>query len=134
MKIYNMRMTLQIGIITLLLFTGISAFAQQKVKRKTPEERAAIITSRMKISLNLSDDQYAKVKAVNLNFATKFDEIRMAGDKKNLMGKMKNLDSERMKSLKAVLTPDQYTKYETEKNAARERMKKSVEERMKQRS
>lgn len=129
-----MRTTLQIGIITLLLFTGISAFAQQKVKRKTPEERAAIITSRMKISLNLSDDQYAKVKAVNLNFATKFDEIRMAEGKKNLMGKMKNLDSERMKSLKAVLTPDQYTKYETEKNAAKEKMKKNMEERMKQKS
>jgi methionine-rich copper-binding protein CopC len=134
MKIFNMRATLHIGMITLLLFTGISAFAQQKVKRKTPEERAAIITSRMKISLNLSDDQYAKVKAVNLNFATKFDEIRMAEDKKDLMGKMKNLDSERMKSLKAVLTPDQYTKYETEKNAAKERMKKSMEERVKQKS
>jgi methionine-rich copper-binding protein CopC len=134
MKNFNMRAALRIGMITLLLFTGISTFAQQKVKRKTPEERAAIITSRMKISLNLSDDQYAKVKAVNLNFATKFDEIRMAEDKKDLMGKMKNLDSERMKSLKAVLTPDQYTKYETEKNAAKERMKKSMEERVKQKS
>jgi methionine-rich copper-binding protein CopC len=129
-----MRAALRIGMITLLLFTGISTFAQQKVKRKTPEERAAIITSRMKMSLNLSDDQYAKVKAVNLNFARKFDEIRMAEDKKDLIGKMKNLDSERMKSLKAVLTPDQYTKYKTEKNAARERMRKSMEERRKQQS
>jgi len=74
------------------------------------------------------------VRAVNLNFATKFDEIRMAEDKKDLISKMKNLDRDRMKSLKAVLTPEQYTKYEAEKNAARERMKKSMEERMQQQS
>jgi hypothetical protein len=134
MKNFNMRAALRIGMITLLLFTGISTFAQQKVKRKTPEERASIITSKMKMSLNLSDDQYTKVRAVNLNFATKFDEIRMAEDKKDLISKMKNLDRERMKSLKAVLTPEQYTKYEAEKNAARERMKKSMEERMQQQS
>jgi len=85
MKNFNMRATLRIGMITLLLFTGISTFAQQKVKRKTPEERASIITSKMKMSLDLSDDQYTKVRAVNLNFATKFDEIRMAEDKKDLI-------------------------------------------------
>lgn len=40
---------------------------------------------------------------------------------------MKNLDSQRMRSLKSVLTPDQYAKYETQKNAARERLKKNME-------
>ena len=128
-----MKAALHMGIIALLLFTGISAAAQQKIQTKTPEERAVIITNKMRTNLNLSDDQYAKVKAVNLDFATKFDEIRRSENKKDIVGKMRNLDSRRMQSLKAVLTPAQYTKYETQKNAARERMKKSMEERMKQR-
>jgi hypothetical protein len=134
MKIFNMRAALHISIMTLLLFTGVSTFAQQKVQHRTPEEKAVILTNKMKSILDLSDDQYAKVKAVNLDFATKSDEIRMSQDKKGMINKIKTLDSQRMQSLKAVLTPDQYTKYETAKNAAKERMRKSMEERRKQQS
>ena len=128
-----MKVVLHMGIIALLFITGISASAQQKMQPKTPEERAVMITNKMKTNLSLSDGQYAKVKAVNLDFATKFDEIRKSENKKDIVNKMRNLDSQRMQSLKAVLTSEQYTKYETQKNEARERMRKNMDERMKHR-
>lgn len=111
----------------LLLFTSASAFAQQKMQQRTPEERATRATNKMKETLQLSDDQYIKVKAINLEYATKINERRATKDKSELKDKMKNLDSQRMKSLKAVLTSEQYTKYEAQKNAAKERLKKNME-------
>jgi len=134
MKTYNMKAALYVGVMTLLLFTGISAHAQQKAERRTPEEKAVILTNKMKSILNLSDDQYTRVKAINLDFTTKSDEIRASADKKEMINKIKALDSRRMQSLRTVLTPDQYTKYETRKNAAKESMRKSMEERRKQKS
>ena len=122
-----MKTALHTGIIALLLFTGISASAQQKMQSRTPEEKAVMITTKMKANLKLSDDQYAKVKAVNLDFATKSDEIRKSENKKDIVNKMRNLDSQRMRFFKTILTPEQYTRYETQKNEAKERMRKNIE-------
>ncbi|MBN8859886.1 MAG: hypothetical protein J0H29_15925 [Sphingobacteriales bacterium] len=124
-----MKTAFHTGIIALLLFAGISVSAQQKMQSRTPEEKAVVITNKMKTNLKLSDDQYTKVKAVNLDFTTKFDEIRKSENKKGMVNKMRNLDSQRMQSLKAILTPEQYARYEAQKNAAKERMRKNMEER-----
>ncbi len=124
-----MKASLRTGIIALLLFTGIAAAAQQKMQSRTPEEKAVVITNKMKVDLKLSDDQYAKVQAVNLDFTKKVDEIRKSENKKDIVNKMRNLDSQRMQSFKTILTPEQYTRYETQKNAAKERMRKNIEER-----
>lgn len=122
-----MKASLRTGIIALLLFTGIAAAAQQKMQSRTPEEKAVVITNKMKVDLKLSDDQYAKVQAVNLDFTKKVDEIRKSENKKDIVNKMRNLDSQRMRSFKTILTPEQYTRYETQKNEAKERMRKNIE-------
>ncbi len=127
MKIYNAKTAFNTCLVALLIFASTSVFAQQQKQQRTPEERATIATNKMKETLQLSDDQYVKVKAINLDYAKKINERRAVKDKSALKDKMKNLDSQRMRSLKSVLTPDQYAKYETQKNAARERLKKNME-------
>ena len=77
MKIYNAKTAFNTCLVALLIFASTSVFAQQQKQQRTPEERATIATNKMKETLQLSDDQYAK--------------------------------------------------YETQKNAARERLKKNME-------
>ena len=108
MKNYNAKSAFNTCLLAFLLLTSTSAFAQQQKQQRTPEERATIATNKMKETLQLSDDQYVKVKAINLDYATKINERKTVKDKSALKDKMKNLDNQRMKSLKSVLTPDQY--------------------------
>jgi hypothetical protein len=69
---------------------------------------------RLKLHLNLTDDQLAKIKAGNENLRT---EARAIHEDDNLlpqqkMAQMKTLMAKRNDTYKSVLTPDQYTQFE----------------------
>ena len=87
-----------------------AAVAQPEVKRekKTPEERAEIMTSRMKKNLDLSDKQVAEVKEQNLSFFQKQEAHQQ--ELKAIQEKGKQIRNEHFDNLKSILTPEQQEK------------------------
>ncbi|MCU0373577.1 MAG: DUF4890 domain-containing protein, partial [Ignavibacteria bacterium] len=91
-----------------ILAISVSTFAQDvdSKPKKTPEERAALITDKMKSSLNLTDDQYSKVYELNLQ---RIKERRAFREEKSKTDSdIKKKRSEYMTSLKSILTDEQY--------------------------
>ncbi|MGA8178680.1 MAG: hypothetical protein WB792_01375 [Desulfobacterales bacterium] len=95
-------------------------------KNTTPEERADFQTDRIKTLLNLSDEQTAKVREINLKYAKENQELFNSDvtreEKKN---KMREIYEQRQNELKTVLSNEQYEKYQSEKKE----MKKRIRER-----
>jgi periplasmic protein CpxP/Spy len=103
-----------IAIIILMFLFVSAAFAQDDEKvKKTPEEKAAILTAKMEKALALTPEQVKKVKAINLTSAEKTVASREAAglDKKKFHTEKKKIEAERDASLKTVLTPEQYGKF-----------------------
>ena len=89
---------------------------------RTPEGRAAALTEKMKTELSLTDDQYPSVQAINLKYAQKNETIIKGSDGKFAKYRaLKSSQKDKSKEMKAILTIDQYKKYE-------DMMKKAAEE------
>ncbi|HEY4108674.1 hypothetical protein [Puia sp.] len=88
--------------------------ANRKQRDENQQVREAARLERLKLHLNLTDDQVARIKAGNENLRTKFKTIHeddnLLPDQK--MQQMKALMAMRNETYKAVLTPDQYTQFE----------------------
>ena len=122
------------------LFT-VSAFAQNKQKG-TPEERADKVTNRMKEKLNLSDEQVAKIKAINLDAAKKKEELKATKKDEKILGKKKKLtaverkrlkeaEGDELKALKEQLRAEKEAERERIKQASIDERKRIIEERKK---
>lgn len=82
---------------------------------------------KMKSALNLSDEQYTKVKSINEKYAAKFSEFRKDSTaRKENHEAMKSLRNEREQEIAAVLTPDQNAKWTAQRE---EQKKKHAEKR-----
>jgi hypothetical protein len=106
------------------LVSTVQASAQDN--KKEPEERARILTEKMKTELSLTDEQVPKVEAINLKYAKKNSEVRDGGGGR--LAKLKSLKAsqeEKDKEMKGVLTEEQYKKY----REMVEEMEKKVRER-----
>lgn len=123
MKISNVKTALTMTCMALFMLVSVSSFSQEKMQHKTPEEKAKMLSDKMKTDLTLSDEQFQKVQTVNLDFATKTSALPKDGDKSAWKDKMKSLDEDRSKSLKEILTPDQFSKYEKNRSEMKEKMK-----------
>ncbi len=94
------------AVLTLFLATIVLAQPQ----RMTPQER----TDQLAKQLALSDSQKVKV----LSLFTKQDEARKkafaegSGDRDAMRATMQKMRDETAKEMKAILTPEQFTKYE----------------------
>lgn len=129
MKCINIKSVTVMGFMAVFMLISASLFAQDKSQHKSPEERAKMMSDKMKTELTLTDEQYQKVQAINLDFSTKASAIKKeGGDKTSWMEKMKPLEDERTKSFKEVLTPDQFTKFESMKNDMKGKMKDKQKE------
>ncbi len=101
-------MTIRSSLIVLTLFLAATVLAQPQ--RMTPQER----TDRLAKELALSDSQKVKV----LSLFTRQDEARKKafedakGDREAMRATMQKMRDDTTKELKAILSPDQYTKYE----------------------
>lgn len=85
--------------------------------RFTAEERAEVYAKRLQKNLNLSDEQYKKVLAINLEQAKKHEEM-IAAKKAEMQAsreKMKSQSEEVSKKYASVLTPEQLKKFNEEK-------------------
>jgi periplasmic protein CpxP/Spy len=80
----------------------------------TPDQRAEKRTEMMQKNLGLSDDQVTKVKQINLDFENQKDGIlKNTTDPQQRNTQMKALRDKQNTDLKAVLTPDQWTKMQS---------------------
>ncbi len=77
----------------------------------TPDQRAEKRTEMMQKNLSLTADQVPKVKQIILDFETQKDALlKNTTDPQQRRTQMKALRDKQNADLKAVLTPDQYTK------------------------
>lgn len=109
-------------ILLLILLAPLSILAQVS---KTNEQRALQRTDSLKTILQLNEEQYPKVYAINLEFAQNADPIvKSDASKISKLKQLKPLDEKRDASLKTVLTKEQFELYIKKKKEHR----KSVRE------
>lgn len=100
-----------VGLVSMLSITTVSA---QDKEKKTPQERATMLTERMDKALVLTADQKAKISELNLGVALKNERIRkdasLTKDKKKEA--LEANKATRDYNLKMILTPEQYAKVE----------------------
>ncbi|MBP6090824.1 MAG: hypothetical protein KA521_06180 [Crocinitomicaceae bacterium] len=98
-----------VGLVSMLSITTVSA---QDKEKKTPQERATMLTERMDKALVLTADQKAKISELNLGVALKNERIRkdasLTKDKKKEA--LEANKATRDMNLKMILTPEQYAK------------------------
>jgi Spy/CpxP family protein refolding chaperone len=97
-------------------------------EHKTPDERANGLTNRMTEKLGLSEDQKAKIYAINLDMAKKNEAIRQntALTKEDRRAQIKANYTERRTQYQSILTAEQFAKFEAwekEKKAKRQENK-----------
>ena len=134
----NSKISFSIPLLILsFLFSTLAANAQsaQPVRSadstRTPEGRAAALTAKMKTELSLTDDQYPSVQAINLKYVLKNEQIFKGSDGKFAKYRaLKSSQKEKRREIKAILTSDQFKKYE----AMMEEMKNNAVEQYKGRS
>ncbi|HEY4325316.1 MAG TPA: hypothetical protein VGN20_15060 [Mucilaginibacter sp.] len=93
-------------------FIGITTagFAQTKSPSADPQEKAKGLQKELK----LSDEQTAKVAAIYKESEQEFDKIKVKenGDTNKMLKDVGPLRTVTIKKIKAILTPDQATKYD----------------------
>src|SRR5688500_5451623 len=108
-------------ILFLLMATVGITVAQQADGRshqsRTPEERAELMTNRMVKDLALSNEQAAKLKEVNLAQTKQIEAIRakQTEDRKGNREEVQVVLSSTEDKYKEILTPEQFEKYQKNK-------------------
>lgn len=126
--------------VSLLIGIGFSVMAQTPSAGKgskqdpskpklTPEEKAAKLTAYMTSELSLTADQQTKVAVLNTTNSKQVSEIRKKhkGNMEAAKPELKPLKEKYNTDLKAILTPEQNTKWTELKKKKREEMKANKE-------
>ena len=81
---------------------------------RSAEDRARALTNRMVNKLSLSGDQTTRVQAINLEKAQKLEALqgKYAGNRRQGVPEMKEVNQAWNRELQAVLTPEQFTNYQ----------------------
>ena len=97
---------------------------REKLAATTPEQRASQQTAQMKKRLSLTAEQEPTVAAINLKYAQQMQPILETGERnRQTMQQVKAMTKSKDADLKAVLTAEQYTQFETFKDDQKDRMK-----------
>ena len=108
-----------VGLLSLMM--TIPAMAQQKApEKRSPEQKAEMMTKKMTEHLDLTDDQAIAVKEANMELAAE-----MKANKAERKELMKAHDEK----LKAILTDEQYEKLENTKGERRKKVKEMRQKR-----
>lgn len=105
-----------------ILFSAVAVNAQQPTLTPS-QERAHVVTVRMNKIVALSEDQFAKVEAVN---QAKFSAIELinanaAKTKQEKEAEIAQVVADKDKEIQAILTPEQWTKYQQAKEDKKKR-------------
>src|SRR5262245_26251748 len=102
-----------VAVLVLLLATRVGAEGLDDLKDTTPAERAAAQTTIMKEKLSLTDEQLAKVRAINEKYAEEMDPIlKGSGGMLMKMGPMRAVEDRKEAELKGVLSSDQFAQFQ----------------------
>jgi Spy/CpxP family protein refolding chaperone len=107
-----MKTTIKCIAATMLLTIAITVQAQQSAKL-SPEEKAKREARVLKKQLSLTDEQASKCEQIISKYADGLAETKPAkGDSIKLRSSKQQLVQKRNNEIKAVLTPDQQTKFD----------------------
>jgi Spy/CpxP family protein refolding chaperone len=110
-------------VVAMLMSTAL--FAQGH--RHGGQHRGEHHADKMKSTLGLTDEQYAKVKSIDEKYAAKFSGLRRDSTQKNENREaMKSLRTERENEIASVLTPEQKAKWTAHREVQK---KKHIEKR-----
>lgn len=114
---------------TVLLAATLAMAQMDELKNSTPEERATLQTDWMKTNLTLDDKTATAVSAINLKYAQKTQALMDSEGPRleKLMTFRKNSEAKDME-IKALLTPEQYSRYEQKKSQMEELVKQKIKE------
>ncbi len=116
-------------VLTAILFSvGVSAFAQRgggDHQKMDPAERVEKRTEKMKTELNLNEQQYKDLLALNTAQSGKMQAERKA-HQEEMKAKREAMKAEHEAyeaKLKTILTPDQYAKHQADMETRKAEMK-----------
>lgn len=114
--------------VTFLVAHVVQADEASNFMNSTPEQRAGFQSQYMTEHLGLPTEAAAKVQAINLKYARQMDPIiKGAGGKLEKMQKGRSVLAARDAELQAVLTPDQYQKYDDLKDDMKSALESSFD-------
>ena len=102
-------------LLVLLFMTTIVTFAQDTLS-KSPEQRTAQFVKQLKKELKLTLEQIEKIESIQLKCLKQVDEIKakaVGPDKKESNKKAREMTKAANVDIKAILTDDQKTKFDT---------------------
>ena len=107
----------------LLIAGTVFAGELDALKNTSPAQRAKAQTAMMKEKLGLSEEQVAKVGALNLKYAEKMDPIIKGAEGTFMKARdARNVEQQKEDELKALLSPDQFQKFLAGKEEMREHL------------
>ncbi len=122
MKKFGILFIVMLAVSTMSMAQGFGGGGQQM----SPEDRAKQQTAQIKEAVGLNADQEKKVYDLNLESGKQMAKMREdmqggGGDFEAMRTKMTSMREEQDKKMKAILTADQWTKYQKwqEENRAR---------------
>jgi len=112
-----MKSFLKSLIVLFFTFTSVMVFAQEQKPakpKKTPQEKAEILTKKMDETLNLSDEQTAKVMKINVQLHEEIAKYKTEAGKKSADAKLRIKEARDVaaQQLKSVLSAEQFKKYQ----------------------
>jgi hypothetical protein len=112
-KIKRMKM-LNVLLVGIALFAGITAASAQEKSKKTPEQRAELYTERLTKVLGLNADQRTKIAEFNLGIALKNESIRNNPNipQEVKISSLQSNNEARKMMIKTILTEEQIKKFE----------------------
>lgn len=110
-------------LLCVLLTTAVTGFTQSKLseeqKKEFKEKQEAF-----KAKLNLTEDQAAKMEAINMTYFEGLSALRQSsGSKLSKYKKFKSLSNERDAQAKKILTNEQYKIYKQQQKEMKEELK-----------
>ncbi len=99
----------------MLMLIVIAGFAQPGQRNMSPEDMAKSQTAQIKEAVDLNEDQEKQVYDLSLETGKKMSALRdemQGGGFEGMREKMTELRTEQDKKMKAILTADQWKKYE----------------------
>ena len=109
-----------------VVMSAMSVFAQDGSPKKNAQQRAEQFVKELSKELSLTADQSSKIQLVQLESIKKLDSIKAKatdGDKKAGKKEAKAVNDAASTSIKAILTDEQKTKFDSWIEARKEKMK-----------
>jgi Spy/CpxP family protein refolding chaperone len=121
-----MKTTIKCIAATMLLMIAVSAHAQQTTKRG-PEERSKMEVRGLQKHLSLTDAQADQCEQIIKKYATQLSDAKQAKSDSTRQGNTKQqLIKKRNAEIKALLTPEQQSKFENWKQKKQQHRGKAM--------